>query len=202
MRVYVATGVQGGSAGLVYIELYFLYVLLYPCYNSTMSTISASLSNKKLIASIVLHLGKEGHDAEAFWASFLDTQKQAVQFSMNDLTSTGHEEVLQSLKEWRLDATLSAIVCRCLTVTLMFYIEPISSKALTTWMEFQDNLDVCGQLDGETYVRAYFRLCDMLPNVFLANPLSLTAAMAHLDAIHDVIFCCEYPLNFSAFPWL
>jgi hypothetical protein len=137
-----------------------------------------------------------------YWASPLDVQRQAVKLSMDVLTGTGHEDVLRSLKEWRLDATLGTTTSRQGAKTLTFFAEPISPKALTTWMEFQDDLNICGQLDGETYVRAYFRLREILPDTFRATPLSPTAALAHLDAIHDTISSCEYPLNFSAFPWL
>jgi hypothetical protein len=202
MGACVAAGVRAGPPGLVYIGMYFTYDSLYLYCIPNMSTFSASLSDEQLIASIALHLGKEGHNAGTFWASPLDVQKQTVQFSIDVLTGTGHEEVLQSLKEWRLDATLGALTGIHLSGALTLCTEPISPKALTTWMEFQDDLDICGQLNGETYIRAYFRLRDTLPSVFQANSLSPTATMAHLDAVHKVISSCEYPLNTSAFPWL
>jgi hypothetical protein len=202
MGASVAAGIRFGPPGLDYIRTSCTYYYLYLYRTLNMSTFSASLSDEQLIASMALHLGKEGHDVEAFWASPLDTQKQAVQFSMDVLTGTGHEEILQSLKEWRIDATLGTTANTSPTKALTFFVEPISPKALTTWMEFQDDLDICGQLDGETYVRAYFRLRNTLPDVFTANPLSPTAAVAHLDAVQEAISSCEYPLNTVVFPWL
>jgi hypothetical protein len=202
MGASVAAGIRCGPPGLDYIKTTCTYHYLYLHRTHNMSTFSASLSDEQPIASMALHLGKEGHDAEAFWASSLDAQKQAVQLSMDVLTGTGHEEILQSLKEWRIDATLGTTKNISPDTALTFLVEPISPKALTTWMEFQDDMDICGQLDGETYVRAYFRLHDTVPSVFTANPLSPTAAVAHLNAIQDAISSCEYPLNTVAFPWL
>jgi hypothetical protein len=157
----LAARLRLGVPGLEYIKYVHMqhvdYALYYHNCNN-MTSISASLSNEELIASVALHLGKEEHDAGAFWASSLDTQKQAVQFSMSVLTGMGHKEVLSSLKEWHLDANLGGPLPVCLKKRLMHPAEPISPKDLITWMEFQDDLDVCGQLNRETYVRAYFRL--------------------------------------------
>jgi hypothetical protein len=202
MGASVAAGIRCGPPGLDYIRTSCTYHYLYLHRTPNMSTFSASLSDEQLIASMALHLDKEGHDAEAFWASPLDAQKQAVQFLMDVLTGTGHEEILQSLKEWCIDATLGTTKNTSPTTALTFFVEPISPRALITWMEFQDDLDICGQLDGETYVRAYLRLRDTVPDVFTANPLSPTAAVAHLDAIQEAISGCVYPLNTVAFPWL
>jgi hypothetical protein len=128
---HVAARFQGGGLELEYIRQGPVYCTLYHYYIHNKMSFSATLSNKELIAAAVLHLGKEEHSADIFWASPLETQKQGLQFTMEVLTGTGHEEVLASLKEWHLDTTLSMSLLPGGHSNLTLRTEPISPKALT-----------------------------------------------------------------------